>query len=530
MNTTSTGALPTQAPPEQTSPKPPKRLRGARNLGIVATILSALELIWMVYTTSGIAAMIPGVLGDPEMLQATEESGIAPLIASLGFGGLSNAEALAAVLAFVVLFMGFGAVMCLVSLVAGISLTRAAKSPETHARRFALGLLGGGAAILTLRFVSGILLIAGTLKVRNQEIERQGGPDVYYADGRHLGFMRFVEFACLAEIIANVTLLLFVTRTDGYDGAWWINFVMLLMMAVTYWVIWNRRQHGCTIICVMVAAYLVMNAVYYVAIGSFNPLQFAFDSFWPIVMLAYFGFSKRAHATLVKPFRMETRAAELKEEEKLWNLKSPVFWRNLVLYFCIFSVVGHWMEWSVCWLIRWGIVPGTYDPNSGIWHDMLNPFFVYGAAFVIIGLILFPLKNWLMKVCKGKLPVALLASFVINTLFCAAIELVLGFTANMPPDPVTGKLPLWDYSDMAFNFMGQICLLNTTFFGVMATLMTWLVYPAMEKAFSNIPKDIMNMITVVVVLFFVLVVCMYVINLDLASLSANVANVTGAIG
>ena len=74
---------------------------------------------------------------------------------------------------------------------------------------------------------------------------------------------------------------------------------------------------------------------------------------------------------------------------------------------------------------------------------------------------------------------------------------------------------------MAFNFMGQICLLNTSFFGVMATLMTWLVYPNLERVFSIIPKDVMNILTVVIIMFFVLVVCMYVINLDLASIASG---------
>lgn len=179
--------------------------------------------------------------------------------------------------------------------------------------------------------------------------------------------MRFVEFACIAEIIVNVTLLLFITKSESYDGAWWINFVMLLMMAVTLWIIWNRKSHGREIILAMVSVYLVIN-------------------------LVYFGFSKQARYALSRPFKLETRAAQLAAEGKLWNPKSLAFWRNLVLYFCIFSVVGHWMEWCVCWLIRWGVVPGTYDPNSGIWHDMLNPFFVYGAAFVVIGLILFPVR------------------------------------------------------------------------------------------------------------------------------------------
>ena len=136
---------------------------------------------------------------------------------------------------------------------------------------------------------------------------------------------------------------------------------------------------------------------------------------------------------------------------------------------------------------------------------------------VIIGLVLFPLKNLFQRKLPGKVA-PLAASFVVNTLFCSAIELAMGLALNYPPDPVTGKLPLWDYTNMDFNFMGKICLLNSTFFGVMATLVTWLVYPNMEKAFARIPKDVMNMITVAVVVFFALVVCMYVINVNLAEL------------
>lgn len=501
---------------------PPKRMRTARVLSVLAAILSVLGFLSLGSTALSLGGAIPEMLSNPAYLQEVEGQGFAAAAAEVGFAGLTEAEAMAVFFAFATLFVGFGAVICAVSFVASIGIARSAGNLEKGYHGFGLGLVGGIASILAMRFVSGILLIAASLLLRKQCIEDAGGAKAYYADGKKLGFMRFVEFACIAEIIMNVTLLLFVTRSDAFDGAWWINFVMLLMMAVTLWLIWNRKSHGREIILGMVAAYLVIEVVYFVATGQFDALTFLFASFWPIVMLLYFGFSKQARYTLSRPFSMESCKSQLAADEKLWNPKSLAFWRNLVLYFCIFSVVGHWMEWSVCWLIRWGIVPGTYDPNSGIWRDMLNPFFVYGAAFVVIGLILYPVKNWLMKVTNNKIVIAVLASFVVNTVFCAAIELVLGFTCNWPPDPVTGALPLWDYSNMAFNFMGQICLLNTTFFGVMATLMTWLVYPALEKAFVKIPKDIMNILTVVILLFFVLVVCMYVINLNLASLSGIV--------
>ncbi len=497
----------------------PKRIRTSRTLGIVAAVLSGLGFLILALCTFGVGSSIPSLLEDTEYTDSVDFSEFNALLAQVGFGELSQKEGVLAVMMIMELFLGFGALISLVSLLAGVSMVVGAKSRKGRTRSFAAGMVGGIASILTMRLVSGILLLVASIKVYRQNVEDAGGYDAYYGDGKHLGFLRFVEFACIAEIIMNVTLLLFVTKSDVYDGSWWINFIMLLMMSVTLWIIWNRKSNGANIICGMVAAYLVISVVYSVVVGEFRATQFVFDYFWPLVMLFYFGLSKQARAVLSRPFDFKSREAQLKEEEQLWNLKSPLFWRNLLLYFCIFSVVGHWMEWSVCWLIRWGIVPGTYDPNSGIWRDMLNPFFVYGIAFVFIGLLLFPLKNKLLQVFKGNVPKALLCSFILNTLFCAAIELVLGLACNQP-DPVTGKLPLWDYSNMAFNFMGQICLLNTTFFGVMATIMTWLVYPLMEKAFSKIPRDIMNIVTVVVIMFFILVVSMYVINLNLDSLAS----------
>lgn len=512
-------------PAAQAAPLP-KRIRRVRTLGIVCAVLSALGLAFMAFCTFSTLTLIPMALEDPSLGGSVQIEGIDA--GMLGLQGATNADLIGVILLLVSLFAAMGALISLMTFLASIGIIRSVKRPKSRARCFALGLIGGILSIASLRLISGALLIVAAVMIQREHVEQEGGAKVYYADGKRLGFMRFVQFACIAVIIMDATSLLFVTKSSNYNGAWWINFVMLLMMAVTYWIIWNRREHGCAIICAMVGVYLVINLVYYIAIGTFSAGEFAIDSFWPIVMLLYFGFSKQARYTLSRPFKLETRANQLKEQEELWNLKSPQFWRNLLLYFCIFSVVGHWMEWSVCWLIRWGIVPGTYDPNSGIWHDMLNPFFVYGAAFVVIGLLLFPIKNKLVRVFKGKVAPALFASFLVNTLFCAAIELGMGLVLNTPPDPVTGKLPLWDYSNMAFNFMGQICLLNTSFFGVMATLMTWIVYPALEKAFSKIPKDVMSIVTVVVVVFFVLVVCMYVINLNLDALTGGIVTTSQA--
>lgn len=200
--------------------KPPKRIRTARALGIVVAVLSVLGFLSLALDTWAAGLAIPEILSDPEFVDEAERAGIVSLVAAVGFGGLSSAEALAAVLAFAALFLGFGAVICLVSLAASIGMVRSAKNPSLRNRAFGLGLVSGIASLLTLRLVSGVLLIVSSVLVHSQYVEDKGGAQAFYADGKHLGFMRFVEFACIAEIIMNVTLLLFITKSEAFDGEW----------------------------------------------------------------------------------------------------------------------------------------------------------------------------------------------------------------------------------------------------------------------------------------------------------------------
>lgn len=176
---------------------------------------------------------------------------------------------------------------------------------------------------------------------------------------------------------------------------------------------------------------------------------------------------------LTQPFDAEVKQRELAKDLDCYQPRTWAFWRNIIIYFCVFSVVGHWMEAAYCTLIRFGMIPGTYDPNSQIWSDWLYPFIVYGFGAVACVLLLYPVKNFLEKRIRSRV-VPLLISFVVNALVCTTIELVMGLMVNQPgPD---GKLPLWDYSDMFCNFMGQVCLQNAIAFGVVATLMTWVIY------------------------------------------------------
>ena len=481
-------------------------LVAGRALGIASLVLAILSVVVFGFCTySGITLLVE-TANNPSFF-AQSDGSFRDSFVALGLGeSFTEAQATWLFLLGFVAMIACGFVFSLIMLYASCVLIAVPRKPEKGYRAFVWAIIAGVVALISLRFISGILLIIAALLVRKDFLNRVG-EETEYANAKHLGAMRLVLVLSIFSLISNAIFLVFVTQTSSYNAAYWVSFVQMILMAVTVWVLVGRKQYGCQIIIGLVIVYLIIDLAVQLFTGNFQPGTYIASIIWPVIMLIYFATSKRAKALLVQPFHATNAEEMLTKEEKLWNPKSPLFWRNLLLYFCIFSVVGHWMEYGVCWLIRLGVVPGTYDPNSGIWHDMLNPFFVYGAAFVFIGLLLYPFKLFLQRK-TGNLWVSLVLSFVANTLFCAVIELAMGLAVN-------DHLQLWDYSTMAFNFMGQICLLNTTFFGIMATLMTWLVYPNLERAFVRIPRDVMNIITVVVIVFFVMVVCMYVINVAL---------------
>ena len=134
---------------------------------------------------------------------------------------------------------------------------------------------------------------------------------------------------------------------------------------------------------------------------------------------------------------------------------------------------------------------GEYDPsNTMLWRDWLYPYPMEGAAVVLIALILYPLFVWMKKKFTNRFaPYAV--SFVCNALTCTVIEFIGGILFN-------ANHQNWDYSNLPFNFMGQVCLQNTLAFGIAASVIAWWVYPAMERAIARVRPAIMNIVCVVV--------------------------------
>ena len=330
---------------------------------------------------------------------------------------------------------------------------------------------------------------------------------------KKLGFMRLLQ----VFFVFNICLSIF-SLTMLVKGNYELNFAQLLDLlnvildAVLFWFIFKRyaatRKFAIGISLFNIIIGTGFNLIY----GEFNLSNQIGLCMGDIVILTYFLTSRRAKAILTNPFSVEHIRKEVDEEERtFWRPKTWAFWRSVIIYFCIFCIVGHWMEAAFCLLIKYGIVPGIYDPNSQIWSDWLYPFPVYGFGTVACILVLYPIKNFLQR----KIPNAwgpVVVSFIINTLVCSAIELTLGLLQNQPVD---GVYPLWDYSNMFCNFMGQICLQNSLAFGGVATLMTWVVYPSLEKLMKKLPSNVANILFIVVVVFFSICMSLYCIKLTM---------------
>jgi hypothetical protein len=169
-----------------------------------------------------------------------------------------------------------------------------------------------------------------------------------------------------------------------------------------------------------------------------------------------------------------------------WHLRirSWEFWRDLLIYFIVFSFLGHWAEILFCRLIIAGVFMGDYDPtNAMLWDQWLFPFSAEGTALACVVLILHPAKEALLRKFGGDKRKALGISFLLNMAVCTSIDFATGMVANQ-------HYELWDYRRMPFNFMGQVCLQNSLVYSIAATLIVWVVYPVMDTGLRRLPKDV----------------------------------------
>ena len=320
---------------------------------------------------------------------------------------------------------------------------------------------------------------------------RQAYDAIRFSAPNRMGFMRFVMVTLALHIIGVLVSLILTSRdTVVYNSVNIFTWVMVVLEGIAFWLFANRLKVARPFIIGVSVLALVADIIFEAAAHTLGSFTLTLDFVYYISLILYFSFSKRVKAVLVNDF---AAVLDIEDDFKINRAGWP-FFRNLVVYFIVFSVLGHWMEAAMCQLIRLGLVAGEYDPsNTMLWRDWFYPFPMEGAAVVIIALALYPLYEWLRSTfrARGRVWVAYVLSFIANALTCSLIEFTMGIIINADHS-------LWDYSDMFGNIMGQVCLQNALAFGAAASVITWFVYPQLERSIARIPFDVMNIISVAI--------------------------------
>jgi uncharacterized membrane protein len=196
-----------------------------------------------------------------------------------------------------------------------------------------------------------------------------------------------------------------------------------------------------------------------------------------------------------------------KTHEKKYTRESAVgyfkpesweFWRVVIACFCIFAMVGHWLEIPYCMIMDWlfGIVTDEY----AIWHDPLwVPYWVYGIGAVAMTLVIEPWKERLVEHTK-TLPRALAINYVVTVALAALLEWGIGVIINQPDE--TGTYPYWDNSHLPLNIGGQAWLVNDIVIGAMAMLYLWVFYPLIYRGFRHLSEKAANIVFAAIIIAF----------------------------
>lgn len=321
-----------------------------------------------------------------------------------------------------------------------------------------------------------------------------------------LGFMRAVQVIFALHIVFFLLMLILTSRDSyTYNTNSILDWFMIIFEGVAFWFFINRYRHTRALVVGMSLFYLVVENGYALLMHTFNPAVAIANSLFYVFLILYFLLSRRVKNIMINDLSMRKGVDNaLLEAPPLKRFSWP-FIRNLIIYFIVFSVLGHWMEMAMCQLIIAGLVQGEYDPtNTMLWRDWLYPFPMEGAAVVLIALILYPLKQWLVKKIDNRI-LPYVISFLANALMCTIIEFGMGLIVN-------ADLQLWNYTDNFCNIMGQVCLQNTLAFGVAASLIAWFVYPLLERWIARVRYDVMNIAFVVVLVFGGIIWSLYIIT------------------
>lgn len=156
---------------------------------------------------------------------------------------------------------------------------------------------------------------------------------------------------------------------------------------------------------------------------------------------------------------------EIHKEKKKFTIMGISIWRMLA-YFIIYSVVGFIIE-TLFGLITKGVIESR---QSSLFLPVCCIYGV-GAVVMIVGLQHFKKNNYTL----------FLGGFIIGSIVEYIVSLVGEFIFH---------IKWWDYSDMAFNINGRICMAFSFFWGILAIYLMSHFNPIVDRIIEKLKNKI----------------------------------------
>lgn len=134
---------------------------------------------------------------------------------------------------------------------------------------------------------------------------------------RYLGFLRFIEFAFIVNVLLTLIGLIFTSRNAvAYTPAQLIDWLNVVFECVALWFI--MRRFRATRLFVIIFALFNITAGWTVdlIVGNFDLLPNIFASLSDIILILYFSTSRRVRLICVAPFMLREDASQAQSGEK----------------------------------------------------------------------------------------------------------------------------------------------------------------------------------------------------------------------
>lgn len=170
---------------------------------------------------------------------------------------------------------------------------------------------------------------------------------------------------------------------------------------------------------------------------------------------------------------------------KMYNIYIKTY--CYLYYFVFYSFLGWCFETFIIFILDGQIVERGF---------IYGPFcIIYGFGIIMLLKLLDPIKD------------RTYLYFFFSTLLVTALEYVTGFSL----EKIYHKR-WWDYSHLAFNLNGYICLSSSLVWGSLAIVIIRYIHPRTQKIFSKIPQKISFRISFIILFLTLADISLSIIN------------------